>query len=186
MSENKATSTASTNAKGANLMNKNLIDEPRKQDIVITRTFDAPLELVWKAWTDPEQVKRWWGPKDYTSPLCKIDFREGGKYLFAMRAPKYQGGQDYYSAGVYKKIVPMEYLEFTQILSDKDGNPIDPAQIGMPSDFPKEVRTVIVFKALGSKTELTITEYDWTLGQMRDYSVAGMSQSLDKLAASLK
>jgi hypothetical protein len=86
---------------------------------------------------------------------------------------------------VYKKIVPMERLEFTQGLSDKDGNRIDPAQVGMPPDFPKEIRTSIVFKAKGDMTELTITEYDWAVGQMFVYSLAGLHQSIDKLAESL-
>ena len=62
-----------------------------------------------------------------------------------MRAPEDQGGQDLYTAGIYKKIVPMELLEFTQGLADKDGNKIDPADIGMPPDFPKEIRTRVVF-----------------------------------------
>jgi len=159
----------------------------KKEDIVVTRIIDAPVEMVWKAWTEPEHVMKWWGPKYYTSPSCKIDLREGGKYIFAMRAPADQGGQDAYTTGVYKKIIPMEYLEFTQGLSDKDGNPVDPAQVGMPPDFPKEVRTTIVFKAIRSDmTELTITEYDWTMSQMAVYSLAGMHQSIDKLAESLK
>ena len=167
-----------------------MTDKPetaRKEDLVVTRILDAPVELVWKAWTDPEHVKRWWGPKYYTSPTCKIDLREGGKFVFAMRAPADQGGQDSYTAGVYKKIVPMERLEFTQGLSDKDGNPIDPARMGMPPDFPKEIRTVIVFrpKANGQMTELIITEYDWTMGQMAVYSLAGLHQSIDKLAEAL-
>ena len=106
-------------------------NQSKKQDLVVTRIIDAPVELVWKAWTDPEFVMRWWGPKDYTSPSCKIDLHEGGKYLFCMRAPKDQGGQDMYNAGVYKKIVTMERLEFTQGMADKDGHSIDPAQVGM-------------------------------------------------------
>jgi uncharacterized protein YndB with AHSA1/START domain len=158
----------------------------QKQDLVVTRILDAPLEMVWKAWTDPEQVVRWWGPQYWTSPSAKIDLREGGKYIFAMRAPKEQGGQVAYTAGIYTKIVPMERLEFTQGLSDQDGNPIDPAQAGMPPDFPKEVRTVITFTAKGNMTELIITEYGWTPGQMAVYSYAGMQQSIDKLAESLK
>jgi len=159
--------------------------EVQKEDLVVTRIIDAPLPLVWQAWTDPAHVMRWWGPKYYTSPSCKIDLREGGSYIFSMRAPKEMGGQDSYTAGVYQKIVPMERLEFTQSLSDKDGNRIDPAQVGMPPDFPKEIRTVVVFKALGNMTELTITEYNWTPGQMAVYSLAGMHQSIDKLAESL-
>ncbi|MDD8017527.1 MAG: SRPBCC domain-containing protein [Bacteroidota bacterium] len=157
-----------------------------KEDLVVKRIIDAPVKLVWKAWTDPKQVMKWWGPKYYTSPSCTIDFRVGGQYIFCMRAPKSQGGQDSYVSGIYKKIVPMERLEFTQGLSDKDGNRIDPASIGMPPDFPKEFLTTIVFKKIKhDMTELIITEYGWTPGHMYVYSLAGMHQCIDKLAESL-
>jgi uncharacterized protein YndB with AHSA1/START domain len=117
--------------------------------------------------------------------MCRIDLRPGGSYLFAMRAPKEQGGQDSYTGGTYSKIVPMERLEFSQSLTDKDGNRVDPAQLGMPPDFPREIRTVVVFKAKGQMTELTITEYDWPVSQMYVYSLAGLHQSIDKLIESL-
>lgn len=157
-----------------------------KQDLVITRVFDIPVEWVWKGWTDPKLVPLWWGPAHYTSPRCEIDLRVGGKYIFSMQEPLEQGGKIFYNTGVYSKIVPEERLEFTQSLSDADGNPIDPADVGMPPDFPKEVKFVMEFKALSdAKTELTITEYDWTLGQMSKYAVIGMNQSLDKFAASV-
>ena len=66
----------------------------KTQDLVISRIIDAPLEMVWKAWTEAEQVRRWWGPKDYISPTCKLDLKVGGKFVFAMRAPAEQGGGD--------------------------------------------------------------------------------------------
>jgi len=158
-----------------------------KEDLVVTRIIDAPIELVWKAWTDPEHVMKWWGPKYYTSPSCKIDLREGGKYVFCMRAPQEQGGQDSYTAGIFKKILPMELLEFTQGMADQDGNPIDPAQAGMPPDFPKAIRTVVTFKRFrGDMTELTVTEYAWPASQMMVYSIAGLHQSIDKLIESFK
>jgi uncharacterized protein YndB with AHSA1/START domain len=163
-----------------------MIDIPanvEKRDLVITRLFDAPIEVVWKAWTDPEYVMRWWGPTGFTSPSCKIDFREGGTFIFHMRAPKeFQGGSDFYTAGVYKKIVPLKLIEFSQGLADKDGNRIDPATMGMPADFPKEIPSALAFKRVGDRTELTVTERDWTVGQMRDMSEAGMNECLDKLA----
>ena len=155
----------------------------KKEDLVITRIVNAPLELVWKAWTEPEHVMRWWGPKYYSSPSCKIDLRVGGKYIFAMQAPDDQGGMVSYTSGVYQQIVPMKLLEFTQGLSDENGNRIDPAKAGMPPEFPKELRTVVAFRAIGELTELTITEYSWTMSQMYVYSYAGMQQSLDKFAA---
>ncbi len=155
----------------------------RKDDLIVTRILDAPLELVWKAWTEPDQVQRWWGPKYYTAPSCKIDLRVGGKYIFAMQAPADQGGQVSYTSGVYERIVPMELLEFTQGLSDADGNRIDPQQAGMPADFPKEMHTQVTFMAKGNMTELTIHEQGWTAGQMYVYALAGTQQQIDKLAA---
>ncbi|HXL81520.1 MAG TPA: SRPBCC domain-containing protein, partial [Pyrinomonadaceae bacterium] len=59
--------------------------QARKPELVITRFFDAPRELVWQAWTDPKQLVKWWGPKNFTAPVAKIDLRVGGKYLYCMR-----------------------------------------------------------------------------------------------------
>jgi uncharacterized protein YndB with AHSA1/START domain len=161
-------------------------DNVRKEDLVVTRIIDAPVDIVWRAWTVPEHVMRWWGPKDYTSPSCIIDLREGGKYILCMRAPKEQGGQDSYSSGIYQRIVPKELLEvIQQNLTDKDGNPIDPVQAGMPADFPKESRMTVAFKPKGNMTELTVTQYDWNVSQMYVYALAGWQQSIDKLSNSL-
>jgi len=158
------------------------------RDLVVTRVFAAPVDLVWKAWTDPEYVMRWWGPDHFTSPSAKMDFREGGTSVVCMRAPKDFGGQDMYSTWVYQKIVPLKRIEFIQNLADKDGNQIDPAEIGMPPEFPRDIRTVVTFKDLGNdKTEMTVTEYnmpaaDTELGKNAEL---GLNQSLDKMAVSL-
>lgn len=158
-----------------------------KQDIVVTRIVDAPVDLVWKAWTDPKYVVRWWGPQFYTAPSAKVDLREGGKFVFAMQAPPEQGGQVSYTGGTYSKVEPQKRLEFVQGLCDEEGNPIDPATIGMPPDFPAEIHTTIEFNAIRpDMTELIITEHGWSPGQMMVYSLAGMHQSMDKLRASLK
>jgi uncharacterized protein YndB with AHSA1/START domain len=155
------------------------------RDLVVTRVFDAPLELVWKAWTDPEYVMKWWGPDYFTSPSAKIDLRVGGASLVCMRAPKDFGGMDMYSTWVYQKIMPMERIEFVQNLADKDGNRIDPAAIGMPPEFPRDIRTVVTFKDLGKgRTEMTVTEYDMPASdtEMGKNAELGLNQSLDKMA----
>jgi uncharacterized protein YndB with AHSA1/START domain len=158
-----------------------------KHNIVVSRIIDAPVERVWKAWTDQAQVMRWWGPEFYSSPTCQIDLREGGRYIFCMRAPQEMGGQDHYNSGTYLKIVPFELLEFTQALSDAQGTPVDPVQVGMPPDFPAQIRIAVTFRRLrGDMTELTVTEYDWPMSQMYVFSLAGMHQTVDKLIASLK
>ena len=158
------------------------MDNSLWEQIEVTRTFNAPVEMVWKVWTDPELVKRWWGPKHFISPVAKIDFREGGKSIVSMKAPKEMGGQEFYSIWVYVKIIPLKTIEFIQSLSDKDGNKTDPTKLGMPSDFPKDIKTVVTFRELAnSKTEMTVTEYA-DMGQTSNFAQLGLEQSLDKMA----
>ena len=155
-------------------------------DMVITRTFDAPVEAVWRAWHDPQLVRQWWGPTGFTSPRADMDFREGGRSLVCMRAPKEFGGQDYYNTWTYSRIVPMERIEFVSHLMDEHGNLVDRAQMGLPLGVPEAVPHVITFRPAGDGlTELTIAEQGYTTDQARDISRAGMEQCLDKMAASL-
>jgi uncharacterized protein YndB with AHSA1/START domain len=157
--------------------------KPEKQDLIFTRTFDAPLEDVWMAWSEPEYVRQWWGPNGFTAPLARMDFREGGTSLLCMSSPQFG---DQYSTWYYSQIIPMKHIEYTHNLVDKDGKIIDPTKVGMPADFPQGIRNTVTFKPLGdSRTEITVTEYDWTVGQMMELSRLGMEQCLDKMAALL-
>ncbi|HWQ19741.1 MAG TPA: SRPBCC domain-containing protein, partial [Methanotrichaceae archaeon] len=133
--------------------------------------------------TDPEQVKRWWGPDGFTSPLAKIDFRGGGKSLVCMRSPE---GQDFYNTWEYRKIVPMKLIEFIQNFADKDGRKADPVAHGLPPDFPQDVRSTVTFKVVSEgKTEMTVMEYGYTSDQMLEMSRAGLEQCLHKMAENL-
>ncbi len=155
------------------------------QGLVVTRVFDAPVEQTWRAWSESEHVMQWWGPTGFTSPLAKMDFREGGTSLVCMRAPKEFGGQEMYNTWTYRKIVPKERIEFVLAWADKDGKRIEPSQIGLPPDMPSEVRHVITFEARpGGKTEMTVSEYGYASAQQVEMSKAGLEQCLDKLAAS--
>ena len=100
-----------------------------KKDVVVTRVFDAPAELVWKAWTDPQHVMRWWGPIGFTSPACEMDVRAGGTSLVCMRSPE---GQDLYLTWTYREIDPPSRIEFIQNLADEDGNRVDPSRWACP------------------------------------------------------
>jgi uncharacterized protein YndB with AHSA1/START domain len=155
-----------------------------KRDLVVTRVFDAPVELVWKAWSDPEQVMRWWGPDGFTSPTCRMDFREGGTTIVHMHAP---GFGDLYNTWAYREIVPLRRIEFTQNFADKDGRKVDPVEIGLPPETreAQDVRNVVTFRADGDQTEMTVTEYGYTSEQALAMSKAGLEQCLDKMAASL-
>src|SRR5712691_5446724 len=161
-----------------------MTSEPKKRDIVVTRRFDAPLERVWKAWSEGEQVMKWWGPTGFTAPVARMDFSEGGTSLVCMRSPE---GQDYYNTWAYRKIVPMQMIEFVLNFADKDGKRIDPASIGLHPGVPQDVRHVVTFNAReDNQTEMTVTEFGYTPDQIFDISKAGLEQCLDKMEASLQ
>ncbi|MGH2376805.1 MAG: SRPBCC family protein [bacterium] len=141
------------------------------------------MELVWKAWTDPEHVMQWWGPEGFTSPIARMDVREVGTSLVCMRSPE---GQDFYNTWTYREIVPMQRIEFVMDWADKDGRRVEPVTMGLPPDIPRDVRHVVTFEPLDdNKTEMTVTEYGYTSDQMFDLSKTGLEQCLDKMAASL-
>jgi uncharacterized protein YndB with AHSA1/START domain len=149
--------------------------------IQVTRIFKATVDQVWKAWTDPEQVKRWWGPDMFTCPRADIDFREGGISIVVMRAPQHLGGNDMYSIWEYKKIIPGQRIEFIQNLADANGNKMKPVQLGMPADFPEDVLTVVTFKDLGKgSTEMTVSEHA-DMGSMAKFAQMGLEQCADKM-----
>lgn len=165
MAESNATANTDTNAE--------------ERELVITRIFDAPRELVFKAWTECEHLQRWWGPKGFTAPFCKIDLRVGGKYLFCMRSPE---SKDFWSTGVYREIVQLERLVCTDSFADAEGNVVPATHYGMGADFPLETQVTVTFAEHEGKTQMTLRHVGIPMGMMRDMSNAGWNESLDKLA----
>lgn len=166
-------------------MEENSLDSHREYNkqfeqvpiIEITRILRAPLEWIWKAWTDPEILKQWMGPKEYVTKNAKNDFRVGGKYLFDMEAPD---GKVTWSTGVYEKIIPNKKLVFTDQFADKDGNVISANAIGMPGDWPEKCYvTVELEKIAGDQIKMTLT-HEGIPQEMRDDCVEGWNQTLDK------
>ena len=116
-----------------------------------------------------------------------MDARVGGRSLVCMPAPAEYGGQDLYNTGTYRRVVPMELIEFIQNFTDEDGNQVRPAAMGLPAEIPEEVPHVIVFKAIdGNTTEMTVTEYGYPSDEIVNMSKAGMEQCLDKMATALR
>ena len=151
--------------------------------LTITRVFDAPREPVWQAWTEPEHLRRWWGPKGFTSPVCRIDLRVGGAYLYCMRSPE---GRDFWSTGVYREIVPLERLVCTDSFADEKGNVVPASHYGMSSDFPLELQVTVTFEEHDGKTKLTVTDLFDTAedrdGMLQSGMEEGAAESQDRLA----
>jgi uncharacterized protein YndB with AHSA1/START domain len=161
--------------------NRQESDSAQRQ-LVITRTFDAPRELAWKAWTDPEKVMQWWGPRDFTSPACRIDLRVGGKYVFCMRSPD---GQDYWSTGTYREILQPERLVYTDSFADEQGNPVPASHYNMPGEWAEEMLVTVTLEEQQGKTTLTLRHTGLPAGEMEAMTGTGWNESFDKLAAAL-
>lgn len=144
----------------------------KKLDLVITRVFDTPRALVWKAWTDPKQLARWWGPKGFTNPVCKVDVRPGGAIRIDMRGPD---GTVYPMTGVYREVIEPERLVFTASALDEKGKPLF------------EVLNSATFIEEGGKTMLTLEARVLTKTAGADQYLQGMeagwTQSLERLDA---
>jgi uncharacterized protein YndB with AHSA1/START domain len=153
------------------------------EHVLITRVFDAPRDLVFKAWTDCERLTRWWGPKGFTTPLCKIDLRPGGVSHYCMRSPE---GRDYCGKGVYREVIEPERIVFTDSFADEEGNVVPATYYGMSADYPLEMLVTVTFAEHEGKTKLTL---EHALGSVpaseRDLCKQGWSESLDKLAEHL-
>ena len=160
-------------------MTNNAVNETER--MVVTRVFDAPRELVWKAWTDPKYVMQWWGPKGFTAPFCEMDFRVGGKFLYCMRAPD---GQEFWNGGEYHEIVLHEKIVFSMYFSDSKGNKVEPAQYGIEHEAIQDVHDVILFEDLGNgQTKLTFIGNETMQNAIESGQLEGTKQILDKLAA---
>ena len=156
-----------------------------KRELVITRIVDAPRELVWKAWTEPELMMPWWGPRTFTAPSIKLDLRVGGEYLSCMRSPE---GKDYWSKGTYKEIVPGQRLVLTDSFADDKGNIVPATYYGMSPEFPLESLVTVTFDENDARTKLTLRYDDVSSIPESDLTdmQQGWNEMLDKLADFLK
>ncbi|HEY5095243.1 MAG TPA: SRPBCC domain-containing protein [Candidatus Eremiobacteraceae bacterium] len=140
-------------------------------DLTITRVFDAPRDLVFQAWTDPNQLAKWWGPHHFTNPVCEVDVREGGAIRIHMRGPE---GTVYPMTGVFNEVVAPERLVFTSTPLDENGDPLF------------EILNTVVFEEQGEKTRLTlharVLSATDQAAQYLDGMEEGWTQSLERLA----
>ena len=138
-----------------------------EQELVVTRLIDAPRRLVFKTWTQPEHIARWWGPQGFTTILCQMDVRVGGAYRFGMRSPQ---GTEYWKRGVYREIAEPDRIVFTFAWEDADGNP------------GHELLTTVTFTEQGSKTRLTLRQSVFETTARRDDHVTGWTSCFERFA----
>jgi len=142
--------------------------QPEERVLVIERIFDAPRGLVFKAWTEPERMVRWFGPRGFATTVLKVDFRPGGAYRFHMRSPE---GTDHWLQGVYREIVEPERLVSTYAWANAEGKATRP-----------ETLLTVIFEEHGGKTKLTLHQAVFESVTARDLHNVGWTSSLDRLA----
>jgi uncharacterized protein YndB with AHSA1/START domain len=141
----------------------NLASNQADRELVITRIFDAPRALVFKAWTESDHLAKWFGPRDFTATIIENDVRTGGAYHFHMRGPNY----DDHWKGVYREVAPPERLAFT---------------------WPRGADSLVTvtFEDVGGKTRLTLHHGIFETVAARDDHQKGWNSSLDCLAEFLQ
>ncbi len=149
---------------------RNSLDLPDPRELVTTRVFDAPRELVWTAWTNPKHLAQWWGPNGFTTTTSAYDFRQGGVWRFVMHGPD---GRDYQNRITFDEIVKPERIAYRH----DDGDDVEPVHF----------YTTVTFEELDRKTRLTMRALFPSAAErdrvIKDYGAdKGAMQTLARLA----
>ncbi|MDF5713636.1 MAG: SRPBCC domain-containing protein [Rhizonema sp. NSF051] len=143
----------------------NSTDAQDDREIVITRIFNAPRELVFKVWTEEKHIEQWWGPKGFTTTVSEMDFRPGGTWRFVMHGPD---GTEYPVSGVFREIVPPERI----VTSDQFDEGFEAL---VKADVPRGITVVTtLFEDLGDKTRLTLRILHATAEDRRKHEEMGV------------
>jgi uncharacterized protein YndB with AHSA1/START domain len=164
------------------------LTETKSADFVISRVFNAPRDLVWKCFTDPQHMKQWWGPKGFANFSSKMDFRAGGRYHYGLKSPD---GMTMWGRMIYREIVPPEKIVFINSFSDEQGGL---SRHPMAPSWPIEMLSIFTFEEQpGGKTKFTVrwSPHNATAEEQRTFDEGhgsmnqGWSGTLDQLEAHL-
>jgi uncharacterized protein YndB with AHSA1/START domain len=148
--------------------------------VMIERSFDAPVGLIWQMWTDPKHFAAWYGPQGATIPVAKMDVRVGGTRLVGMEVQTADGPMQMWFTGEFREVVENERLVYTESMSDENGKVLSPAEMGMPAGHPTTTQVEVELTNDGGRTRMVMTH----VGVPADSpGAAGWAMALDKLAA---
>lgn len=157
------------------------IDKDTKE-LTVVREFNAPRQMVWDAWTKPELMAKWWGPRAFTTEIREMDVREGGVWYYVMHGTGAElKGTDFENMeapgkGFYKEIQPIERIVYEDVFVDKDGNIME--------SMPKALVSIHFEENNGKTTMTSVTKYETVEGLKKVVEMGveqGMGESLDKL-----
>ncbi len=143
--------------------------------VVIERIFDAPIDVIWRMWTEAEHFKNWYGPQGFSLPVAEMDVRVGGKRLFCMETETPTGSMKMWLTGEYTEIVPKERLVYTESMADEHGNVVLNDMMPQPSEI------AVVLEAVGERTKMVMTHS--SLPANSEGASEGWEQATNKMAA---
>ena len=156
-------------------------DNTMTQDaVVIERTFDASINLIWQLWTEAEQFQKWYGPQGASIPVANMDVRVGGKRLICMEMQTPNGTMQMWFTGEYREVDATNRLVYTESMSDENGNVLSPQAMGMPEGHPETTEVIVELEDLGGSTKMVMTHVGVPAGSPGE---GGWNMAFDKLAA---
>jgi uncharacterized protein YndB with AHSA1/START domain len=158
-----------------------MTDDTSAPDAVrIERTLDAPIELVWQMWTDPDLFAQWYGPPGAFVSVAEMELRVGGRRLVGMQLATPGGTHQMWFTGEHLEVVDNHRLVYTESMADADGNVVAPSAMGMPADHPETTTVTVELEVTEGRTTMVMTH----AGIPSDSpGAAGWNMALDKLAA---
>lgn len=149
----------------------------QEDELVLERAFDAPRKLVWQAWTEPERLAQWWGPKGASIRVAKHELRPGGVFHYAMQ---FQPGHDMWGRFVYRDVVAPERLVFISSFSDAAGGIAKPPFPQLGDDWPLEVMNTLTLTEQGGKTMLRLRGGPFNGTEAQRKAFARMTDSMQQ------
>jgi len=157
---------------------------PEASALTLERVLMAPRESVFRAWTDPQHVKRWWAPEGATTPHCSVDLRVGGRLHYCMR---FADGNEMWGLGIFQEVAAPARLAFLDSFADAEGNPVPPERYGMSTEHPVQTLVTIDFEALGpTSTRITLRHHLPSAFPERDGVQQGWTEMLARLSTHLE
>lgn len=139
-----------------------------EREFVLSRTFNAPRDLVWQAWSSAEHLKQWWGPTGWTLPVCRIDFRVGGTWVYCMKGPE---DMEAWGKAYYRELVRPEKIVYMDTFIDADEKQIE----GTP-----EILITVEFAEVDGKTTLTSRAVFPSADDLKTTIEMGMEQGMNE------
>lgn len=151
-------------------------------NISIERMIDARRDRVFRAWTDPKELVRWFAPVGCTIQFKKLDLREGGSFHSCLTIP---GGRECWAKGIYLEISPPERIVFVMAVTDSEGNFVQPIDLGMDPEWPRETVITVTFEDLGGRTKMILHQTASEAVAKRTGAYHGWGLMLDLLEVSI-